>query len=192
MFRPITLPFLLTALARAQEPAPDPVTRQLWNETFRQKRPASAKPIPSAKPVPSAVKGTLVGITMWGFRPSLPADATEIREFDEESALELTPQRIAADHPLADKQRIRIGIEVAQKGYLYVVDRVEYANGKKGPPYLIFPTRRILRGDNHVHAGLLVELPTVDDNPPYFTMSKKPEQVQEVLTIIISQNHCRA
>ena len=186
MFRPIILPFLLGGLALAQEPAPDPVTRQLWNETFRQKRPASVKPVTAAKPLPSAVKGTLVGITMWGFRPSLPSDAPEIREFDGESAQDLTPQRIAAEYPLANKQKIRIGIEVAQNGYLYVIDRVEYANGKKGPPCLIFPTKRILNGDNHVHSGLLVELPTADDNPPFFTMHKKPEQVQEVLTIIIS------
>ncbi len=186
MFRPITLPFLLTALTFAQEPPADPVTRQLWNETFRQKRPASAKSVTPVRPVSSTVKGTLVGITMWGFRASLATDTTEIREFDEESGQELTPERIAAEYPLTNKQRIRIGIEVAQNGYLYVFDRVEYANGKKGSPYLIFPTKRLLNGDNHVHAGLLVELPTADDNPPYFTMSKQPGQIQEVLTIIIS------
>ena len=154
---------LAASLAAAPQEAPEMVTRQLWDASLIEHRPA-AKPAPGTKNVtpvkgqttpvkPSApVKGTLVGVTVWSFRASKPADTREVRALVHEGDddVELTPERVAADQPLAQGQKLRIGIEVSKAGYLYVIDRDEYADGSKGDPFLIFPARNIMGGNNKV------------------------------------------
>lgn len=191
---------LAASLAAAPQEAPEMVTRQLWDASLIEHRPA-AKPAPGTKNVtpikgqttpvkPSApVKGTLVGVTVWSFRASKPADTREVRALVHEGDddVELTPERVAADQPLAQGQKLRIGIEVSKAGYLYVIDRDEYADGSKGDPFLIFPARNIMGGNNKVGPGMLVEIPAASDRVPYFTMKRsKPNQTKEVLTILIS------
>jgi hypothetical protein len=68
-----------------------------------------------------------------------------------------------------------------------VIDCDEYANGVKGDYYLIFPELRIRGGDNHVTPGRVIELPSPNDNPPFFTVAlSRPDEVGEHLTILIS------
>ena len=196
MLHRITLAIFIAAIVPAQEPQPDFTTRQMWDATLLEKRkpPAPAKPTTKpaaapAKPPATLTKGTLVGVTVWSLRPSKPSDTREIRSLVHEGDAdeELSPERVPADQPLSEGQKLRIGIEVAQEGYLYIIDRDEYADGTKSVPYLIFPTRRILGGNNKVSPGMLVELPSANDNPSYFKMVRsKPNQTQELLTILIS------
>jgi hypothetical protein len=83
--------------------------------------------------------------------------------------------------------RLRISVEAARSGYLYVVDREQYADGSVSEPYLIFPTTRTLNGNNQVTVGKITELPARDDRPPYFTVKRsRPDQVAEVLSVLIS------
>lgn len=91
--------------------------------------------------------------------------------------------------PLAEGDRVRVGIESPSPGYLYVINREEYADGSRGQPALIFPTTRIRGGDNRVQAGRLIELPSQQDNVPYFTVRpsrRRPDQVGELLTIVVT------
>lgn len=186
----VCLFIVIPALAQAPE-TPDLRTRQIWDTELLEKRPTSGK-APVARKVAvkrSQPNGALVGITLWRFRASRPSDDRAVRAMIHEGGAkeELTPERVAADQPLAEGQRLRIGIEVAQEGYLYVIDRDHYADGTKGVPYLIFPTSKILGGHNKVNPGMLVELPSAADNPPYFKMERsQPNQTEEVLTILIS------
>jgi hypothetical protein len=66
--------------------------------------------------------------------------------------------------------RLRLAVEVPRTGYLYVVDREKYRDGGLGDPFLIFPTSRTNGGDNRVSPGWLVEIPSREDNPPYFIL----------------------
>ncbi len=159
----------------APEPSGDEMrTRQVWNEAFRQKRPGAtktaARPAPPAKGLPSQDLGdSLVGVTVWR------AEGSEWK-------------RIDADRPLAAGQRVRIGIETARAGYLYVINRERYAGGTLGDPVLIFPTLRIRGGDNQVGGGRLVEIPAWSDKPPYFDVTRsRPDQVGEVLTLLVTR-----
>jgi hypothetical protein len=78
-------------------------------------------------------------------------------------------------------------VEAASAGYLYVVDRELYADGTLGEPYLIFPTTRTNGGNNEVKPGRLIEIPTQDDRPPFFTLRpSRPDQVSEVITVLVS------
>jgi hypothetical protein len=175
---------LLAGLIPALQPAsaqPEPNageetrTRQIWNEAFLQKRPGAVTPVGKAEMPGKAPAGpsqdlgdSLVGITVW-------------------RAEGQSWKRVAADSPLAEGQRVRIGIETARTGYLYVINREQYAGGAMGDPVLIFPTLRIRGGDNQVGSGRLVEIPAWSDSPPYFTLTRgQPDQVGEVLTLLVT------
>ncbi len=82
---------------------------------------------------------------------------------------------------------MRISVEAARTGYLYVIDREQYADGSLGAPHLIFPTLRTLNGNNQVKVGRLIEIPAQDDSPPYFTLRRsRPDQVAEVLSVLVT------
>ena len=183
------LPFVLITLASAQPSADqDIATRQIWDTTLQQKRAGKTAVIQ----LPSAarnVKGALVGVTMWNMRPSKPEDTRGIRAMVHEASgdVELTPERISADSPLKEGQRVRISVESAEAGYLYIIDRDLYADGTKSPAYLIFPTRRTRGGNGRVKAGTVVEIPGQEDQPAHFTIKRsRPDQVSETLTILVS------
>src|SRR5690242_7708755 len=183
----ILLLLSLSALAPGQGPADEEVrTRQLWDTTLLAKRPSGKKPA-ATKALPNRVDGALVGITVWRLRPSRPGDAREVRALIhvETGNAEFTPERIAADRPLSEGQKVRISIEAAQEGYLYIIDRDEYADGTKSDPYLIFPTLAIHKGQNHVAPGVVVQIPAEDEG--YFNVERsKPNQISEVLTFLIT------
>jgi hypothetical protein len=177
-------------------------TRQLWNSQFREKRPGAPAASQGAAPAPRKAAGaaapaslnkdadalgdSLVGVTVWRLRKAEQQDDPGIRIVSSTNE-QWTPVRVEGDVPLGDAEKVRVGIEAARAGYLYVVDREQYKDGTYGVPYLIFPTLRLHGGENAVRAGLLVEIPSFADNPPYFTMhSSRPDQVAEVLTVIIT------
>ena len=82
---------------------------------------------------------------------------------------------------------MRVSIESPGTGYLYVIDREQYADDSLGDGYLIFPTARTRGGNNSVVAGRVVEFPAQEDNPPYFTLTRsRPEHVGESLIFIVS------
>jgi len=145
----------------------------------------------TVKPVAQTAKTfSQVGVTIWRLRPSTASDekATRILEQEEdqrESAL--TPVRIEADTLLNAKDKVRLSIESPRAGYLYVIDREVYADGTRSAPYLIFPTLRTRGGQNKVSAGMLIDIPALDDRPNYFTVKhSRPDQVGEELTMIVS------
>lgn len=189
--------------AAAQQTSSEDRTRQLWNTAFRAKRPAEPKPASVSTFAPSAAATapasasprldaedpgySLVGITVWRLRPSLPEDDKDVRISDLDGGEELTPERIEAETPLREGEKVRVSIEAARSGYLYVVDREQYADGSFGEPILIFPTLRTHGGNNEVVAGRLIEIPAWDDRPRYFTMrTSRPDQTAEVLTILVT------
>src|SRR6266542_561933 len=116
---------------------------------------------------------SVIGVTLWRWRPSRPADAGErIITHDGPDSVEWLPERVSSSGRLSEGDRIRVSIEAARTGYLYVVDQEQYADGSKGEPYLIFPTTRTRGGDNAVKAGRIIEVPAQDDSPPYFTLKR--------------------
>ncbi len=184
----------------AQNTQDDESTRKIWDTAFGA---------PGSKPARSARKQTgrnyrvatprvspvnvsgdaVIGVTVWRLRPSKNADAGErIIVHEDAAAAEWIPERVNANAALADGDRVRMSIEVARSGYLYVIDRERYSDGTFGVPYLIFPTTRTLGGDNQVTAGRLVDIPAQEDSPPFFTLKRsRTDQVGELLTVIITK-----
>ncbi len=91
----------------------------------------------------------------------------------------------AARFTLGDK--VRLSFETPRTGYLYVVDREVFKDGTLGEPYLIFPTRASLGGDNKVQAGRVIDIPGQDDASPFFTLrSQDPRWKGEMLSVIVT------
>jgi hypothetical protein len=190
----VAVPVVLCSLAFAQHSI-DEGTRALWDSTFLTRRPAAkaagSKPRPgaSATAKPADSPDGFVGITMWRLRRSTAVDEPGIRLLvhDDRTNEEWTPERIDAGSGLREGQRIRIGIETARAGYLYVIDREEYQGGKHGAPYLIFPTTRTRGGNNRVSPGMLIEIPGIADDPPYLRLARsRPDHVGEILTVLVT------
>ncbi|MDT7780869.1 MAG: hypothetical protein QOC99_3381 [Acidobacteriota bacterium] len=136
----------------------------------------------------------LVGITIWRLRPSMEGDEARMLVHKESEAkrdeTEWTPVRVETSAPLAEGDKVRVSIESPSTGFLYVINREQYANGFLGEPTLIFPTTRTRSGDNRVEAGRVIEIPAQQDNDPYFTVTSsgaRPDQVGELLTIIVTE-----
>jgi hypothetical protein len=179
--------------ARAQQPE---TTRHLWDTGYIEQANKPARK-PAARryrvatpqvPVAGVAADAVVGVTLWRLRPSRAADTGErmiVHEGPETA--EWLPERVASGRTLAEGDRIRMSIEAARTGYLYVVDREEYADGSLGEPMLIFPTTRTHGGDNSVAEGRVVEIPAQDDAPPYFTLKRsRADLVGENVIVLVS------
>jgi hypothetical protein len=128
-------------------------------------------------------------VTLWRLRASQTADNKEARLLEQRptKSTEWMAERIEADAGIGQGERVRISIESPSAGYLYVIDREQYADGSLGDAYLIFPTAHTRGGNNEVAAGRVIEFPAQDDNPPYFTMTRsRPDHIGEVLTLIVA------
>lgn len=147
----------------------------------------SSQVVSSAGPPPGKVFAQ-VGVTIWRFRPSTSADKTkELVEEEDAQPTQWSLERIAEGTLLAPGQRVRLGLEsLSRDGYLYVIDREQYADGSFGDARMIFPTKRTPEGGNSVKAGKIIYIPGA---PRYFRI--KPSQtskghVAEVLTVLVS------
>lgn len=161
------------------------------------RRPVSAKAPRYTRKTPSVIAALQpgsptmdIGVTIWRLRPSTGVDGgARVLVMESARPTEWTPQRIEADTPLQVGERVRLSIESPRAGYLYVIDREQYADGSYGDAYLIFPTLRTRGGDNRVRPGRLIDIPAQEDNPSYFTLVPSPsrsDQVAEILSIIVT------
>ena len=173
---------------------PEDATRKLWDTAFiasssgkkgSTRRRAYRIATPNV-PVNNVAPETVVGVTLWRLRPANRSDSGE-RLIVHDDNSEWLPERISATTRLVQGDRLRISVETVRAGYLYVIDREQYADGTLGEPYLIFPTTRTSGGNNQVAVGKLLEIPAQDDSPPFFTMRKsRPDHVAEVLSVLVT------
>ena len=188
--------FLITGtLVVAQKS--DEATRKLWDTAYiapaagkKTARRHSSRKYRIATPnvpIDNVVPESVVGVTIWRLRPAGRADSGERIIVHDDNAKEYVPERISQTTKLNAGDRVRISVEAARNGYLYVIDRELYADGTLGEPYLIFPTTRTLNGDNQVSVGKLAEIPAQEDSPPFFTIRKsRPDQVAEMVSVLVT------
>jgi len=170
------------------------MTRKLWDTAFSSpstkttnKRRVYRNATPNV-PVNDVAPETVVGVTLWRLRRPTRTDSGErLIVHDENATTEWIPERISAITKLGQGDRLRISVEAVRAGYVYIIDREQYADGSLGEPYLIFPTTRTGGGDNQVAMGRLLDIPAQDDSPPFFVMKKtRPDHVAEVLSVIVT------
>ncbi len=178
-YRRVTPPLLKTT--------PRPVTGRTGNS-----QPPTGGKVGTAKPTAPAtalvsVGDAEIGVTVWRLRRA-GANEQGVRLLDI-SAPDggWVPERVAAESPLAEGDRVRLSVQTPRDGYLYIFDRERYADGSFGEPYLIFPLAITLQGDNRVRAGVVIEIPAQTDPTPYFTLRRSTTtQTGEALTMIVT------
>lgn len=182
--------------------SPEDATRRLWDTAFIPTGKAPRRRVTRKRsgvnyriatpnvPTTSVDGNTVVGVTVWRLRRSTSDEMGERLIVHEGSdTVQWLPERISANRKLAEGDRLRISVEAARTGYLYVIDREQYADGSFSEPYLIFPTTRTLNGNNEVKVGRVVEIPAQDDAPPYFKVKRsRSDQMAEVLSVMVTPN----
>ena len=150
-------------------------------------RPAAKTSIDAAAAVPPpGMAFAQMGVTFWRFRRSTAADKTKELVDDEEGEVEWTLERIEEGTPLAPGQRVRLSIEsLSRAGYLYVIDREQYADGSLGEPVLIFPTQKT-RDANYVKPGRLIYIPSATGKFRIKPSEGPKAHVGELVTIIVA------
>lgn len=195
------LSFTPSAFAQTQNDA----SRQITLDRFNKARPESAAGssrsranLAAMRPryrrtaprgTPAAKNAEDIGVTVWRLRPVRPTDTgARVLVLDGLKQEQWVPERIEAGAPLNIGDRVRLTVESPRPGYLYIIDREQYADGSLGEPMLIFPTTRTRGGDNRVEPGKLIDIPAQEDQYSYFTAQpagERRDQVAEVLTIIL-------
>lgn len=179
---PVLFPF-----AQESQPGSRSIAR-IYSE-FEAKRPE--KKIPTKRPslphppkIASPQVSNSVGITLWRI---LDSGSRKIERVDAAGSNQLLKaERLSALSRLTPGEKVRLTIEVPREGYLYIVSREEYADGTIGDPYLIFPSKQILGGDNHIAPGQLIGIPAITDNPPFFELERsRPTHVAELISFLI-------
>ena len=164
------------------------------NGARRPRRPNVASMRPRYRrtsPLATLAKAKLeeIGITVWRLRPARSTDTgARVLVLDGLKQEQWVAERIEAGTPLNVGDRVRLTVESPRPGYLYIIDREQYADGSLGEPMLIFPTLRTRGGDNRVEPGKLIDIPAQEDQYSYFTAQPaggRRDQVAEVLTIIL-------
>jgi hypothetical protein len=189
----------LTAPAFAQDQADD-ASRRFWPPNFR---PAASPPgstsktgrykrttpaLPKDAIAANTMSNAVVGITVWRLRP--PKEADEARILVKKSGKNWTPERVEANTKFSEGQMLRLSIEVPRTGYLYVIDREQYADGTMSEPYLIFPSD-LASDENQVAAGRIIEIPNQSDEEAYFELKSVNEgggspKTAELLTVLVA------
>lgn len=194
VFLSLTLLVLFVFSMAVSAQKPEDMTRKLWDTAFSSskkqstnRRRAYRNATPNV-PVNNVAPETVVGVTLWRLRRPTRSDSGErIIVHDENATTEWLPERISATTRLGQGDRLRISVEAVRAGYVYIIDREQYADGSLGEPYLIFPTTRTGGGDNQVAIGRLLEIPAQEDSPPFFVMKKtRADHVAEVLSVIVT------
>jgi hypothetical protein len=175
-------------------------SRRFWPPNFR---PAATRPAPAPKTSrykrttpalpkndlgPDSLPEAVVGVTVWRLRPSQNTD--DARILVKKGGKNWTPERVEADTKFNEGQALRLSVEIPRTGYLYVIDREQYADGSFSAPYLIFP-HNTTGEENRVTAGRVIEIPSQSDEQSYFEVKSVREggqspQTAEVLTVIVT------
>ncbi|GEM_PF-980414 len=129
-----------------------------------------------------------VGITIWKLSDKVSESSGERGNLFEK----YPPVRMSSDPTLAYGDKVRIGIESPQDGYLYVINRELYDDGTMSAGQLIFPSSQMQANSNRVVKNRPVEIPNISDDTFYFESEPNSPSgkkvLGEILSVIITKN----
>jgi hypothetical protein len=171
---------------------------------FISSRPAGTHPHPgryrSGQGVPKGRAYVALGVTIGRGRRATEAELKDhdVAKVRVGSGEEYVLERISDETAVTDGTLMQVIIEYLahpdaagrrladQVGYLYVINREQYSDGKYSPPKLIFPTKRTYGGDSRVLPGKTVTLPVPDRAWKVSRSTSETVQAFETYTIIVS------
>ncbi len=165
-----------------------PPERGVIDSYFQQRRQQAAKASGQNASLPEPVRAAL-GVTLWVLSPADDSGPARIKYTDVTSGATTYWRANRADpkQALPADAKVRLVIESPNPGFLYVVNRELRTSGGSGPPRLIFPRTQLRGGENQVRPGRLVDIPSLEDQPPYFELERQsPDYAGEELLILVS------
>lgn len=171
---------------------------------FIKSRPGGTRPHPgryrSRQDVPPGHAYVALGVTIGRGRRATEAELKDhqIAKVRVRSGEDYVLERISDTTTITDGTLMQMVIEYLahpdaagsrltnQVGYVYVINREQYANGKYGAPKLIFPTKRTYEGDSRLLPGKTVTLPVPDRAWRVSRSASETAQAFETYTIIVS------
>lgn len=172
-----------------KRPAAPPRKSVIYTSKKREKIAVRWKPsgekVRPPKPAGKLISND-IGVTIWKMRRPLPSDNGVQLIVKADGRDEMwSSVRVDPLSPFRAGDKIRIGIESPNAGYLYVMNSEVSTDGSFGEPSLIFPTSDAKF--NSVTAGMLVDIPDQKENYPYFTLRpSRGNYAGELLAIIIT------
>jgi len=143
-------------------------------------------------PPPRNFEYVRMGVTIWRLSPSqCPIQDCPLPKASADSSKGLvdTATRVDDNVPLNNGERVRLGLEsLGQSGYVYIVDREQFADGSLGEGFLIFPTRKIDGAKNWAQPGQQFHLPRAGGCFCVKSRNSQKALVADVLTVILSPN----
>jgi len=146
-----------------------------------------------------------VGVTVGHGRPATDAESldVDVAKVSLQDGRVLVFERMGEGQPVTHGSLIQMAVEYLaytdaagrrqtdRVGYLYVINRVRFPDGRTGPPSLIFPTKRTRGGDNRVVPGQPVMLPSTKRPWQITRSSTGSVQAYETYIIIVSPRPLR-
>lgn len=158
-----------TGALKFTDPAVFGITLWLLRPAQELQQPTKPPKSPNQKPSQSGVAADNEGT---------PRLLVKRQKAGKEVTESMIAQRVNPDRPFQVGEDLRLSVEIPQDGYLYVIDREQYAGSKLSVPVLIFPSDP-LSDENKVRAGRVIELP---DNETSFQIKRLSEQSHQPLT----------
>lgn len=138
-------------------------------------------------PPPSGREYVRIGVTIWRLSPGqCPIQNCPLPAGNGKGLVD-TATRIEDNSPLSTGERVRLGLEsLSHGGFVYIIDREQFADGTLGDAYLLFPTRNINDGKHWAQPGLQIQLPRADGC--FCVKSRNPQKllVADNLIVIVS------
>ena len=143
-------------------------------------------------PPPREQEYVRIGVTIWRFSagqcpiPDCPIPAAGQTG---QKGLVDTAGGVRADDSSAFStgERVRLALEsLSHDGFIYIINREQFADNTFGDPYLIFPTRSIYSGNNYARPGLQIQLPRAEGC--FCVKARNPQKglVADNLVVVIS------
>lgn len=186
-----------SAAVVAQEPDTE---RRFWPPNSRP--PATTQPaskqttrpryhtVSAALPHEAAVPNdSVLGVTIWLLSDRMEdKDGARILVPKTGKKTQYTAKRLEASTKFREGQKLRLSIEVPRSGYLYVIDREQYADGSFADPKLIFPVHPA--ENNRALKGRVFNIPSAGEEP-YFVVESSREAdksplVTDLLTLLVT------
>lgn len=146
---------------------------------------------PMGQPPQDMVYAT-VGFNIWRTRPASTRDVGDAARETVEGE-ETVSERVDEGGYVAVGEGFRLGIESLTEnflpnndGYLYVINREQYADGSFGRAWLLFPNAKTFDGNNIIKTGEPIELPKSAEPYRVRRSTDRSDQVAETYSIIIS------
>jgi hypothetical protein len=181
--------------AKNRKPAPQPSgspsqSLPLQSRTRKREQPRTYTLVSKQVKKPGRMATAQIrqlGVTIWKLRPVTASDAGTPAS-NHGPAKEWETARVQGNTKLKAGDLVRLSIESAHPGYLYVINQEVFADGTRSKPRLIYPWSGLRNGDNWVRPGTIVDIPSAGDQISYFTAKPKLNQAGELLTIIVSKS----